>query len=142
MVKQFDLTETIALTTFLSRALDYTFKQSLKHSKKEGVKPMDIDKAYEIVTFLKNLSADEKSFVRQLLHETAVENFIKTAKKVRVNGKKGKKNGKYTPKQIRKAWDLLKKGVSAKEIARRTRMNESVVGKSYLAHAMKRFEKK
>lgn len=87
----------------------------------------------EIVSFIKKLTPHEKQLVRGLL---------KTDKKsVTVK----RKNGKYKPWQIKRAWELTKKGIPAKEIAKVTKMKAASISKSFLKKrikAIKRQEKK
>lgn len=95
---------------------------------------MDMQRLEAIASFVKGLNPKERQLVGGLLK-------CKPAKKT----VKKKKNGRYTPAQIKKAWELTKKGLPAKEVAKITKMKAGSISKPFLKkrlRSIKRQEKK
>lgn len=96
---------------------------------------MDINRLDEIVSFFKKMTMQERQLVKDLLTE-------KPEKKNGAKKNKKQNHRKYKPWQIKKAWDLLKKGESAGEIAKHTRMKVKSINKSFLKERLKNVKKK
>jgi Fic family protein len=93
---------------------------------------MDLQRAESIISFIKELTPDERTFVRQIMQSP-------TKKK---KYPKQKKNGKYSDEQIKKAWELLKKGLTGKEIGRITKIKANSISKTFLKERMESIKKK
>ena len=93
---------------------------------------MNLQRAEEIITFVKNLSPTEKNFVRNVVNTSTVK---------RTSNRK-RKNGKYSDEQIKQAWELTKKGLKAKEIAKITKIKVKSISKAFLKERLKNIKKK
>jgi Fic family protein len=94
---------------------------------------MDLQRAESIISFIKGLTPDERTFVRQIV-QSSIEKKKKRPEQ--------KKNGKYSDEQIKKAWELLKKGLTGKEIGRITKIKANSISKTFLKERMQNIKKK
>ena len=93
---------------------------------------MNLQRADEIITFVKALSPNERHFVRNIVGKPTIK---------RPKAEK-RKNGKYTDEQIEKAWELMKKGLKASEVAKITKIKVKSVNKAFLKRRLKNIKKK
>jgi len=93
---------------------------------------MNLQRVDEIVTFVKGLSQNEKHFVKGIVNTPTIKR----------TSKHKTKNGKYTDEQIKKAWELMKKGLKANEVAKITKIKVKSVNKAFLKRRLKNIKKK